>query len=90
MQDMERVVMVKTYFKYGDTTYWFFTPNWSPYGFKYDWWMGVTEEEKLRIPSRTAPGRVVDNLFVDELSTMYERGLKLKNIKSKINDNIHK
>ena len=84
MQDMVQVEMVKTYFVYGNEKYWFLTPNWSPYGYKYDWWMEVPRKEKLRIPTRCAPGRIADNLFVDELTIMYERKMKLEKIKSKI------
>lgn len=81
---MVQVEMVKTYFKYGNVVYWFLTPNWSPYGAKYDWWMGVPEETRLKLSTRIAPGRIVDDKFIEELNTMYERRLKLNKIITKI------
>jgi hypothetical protein len=69
--------MDKTYFKYGDIAHWFLTPNWSPYGYRHDWWMAVSREKQLIRVSHVAPGRICDNLFADELSTMYER-IKIK------------
>lgn len=77
MQDMVQVEMVKTYFKYDGRNYWFLTPNWSPYGCKYDWW---SEGERIA-------GRIVDKRFTNKLTTLYERRLKLEKIKNKIDEN---
>jgi hypothetical protein len=76
---MVQVEMVKTYFKYeneDNEEYYFLTPNWSPYGCKYDWWV-KNRKDKIA-------GRIIDKRFTDMLTILYERKLKLEKIKNKL------